>query len=407
MRIRRTIPPTAAPIKLIDLVHGLIGLFRGGKRLEKLEGEIKEYFKVRHVFCVSSGKAALTLILSALRDISGRRQVIIPAYTCFSVPSAIVKAGLEIVLCDIDPATFDFNYADLENAVMKDTLCVVATHLFGIPADLEKIKRLCRERKAFIVEDAAQAMGGQYKDRLLGTIGDVGFYSLSRGKNITCGSGGIIVTNNETIAAALTKQYAKLEEPLLKEDIKNFLQTALMSFFIHPYLYWLPTGMPFLKLGQTFFYKDFPITKLSSRKAALLQNWKDRLTESNRLRTQTATFLCERIPLKNTRRANIPYLRFPLLMDDRRMRDAISALSRERSLGLSLMYPTPVNEIEELNGAFSGQAFPAAKQVAETLVTLPTHTLLSEADKQTICDMFARSLISDSLTAAKSAFEAS
>ena len=387
MRIRRTIPPTAAPVKLIDLVHGLIGLFRSRKYLEKLEGEIKEYFKIKHVFCVSSGKAALTLILLALKDVSEKRQVIIPAYTCFSVPSAIVKAGLEIVLCDIDPGTFDFNYAALESVTTKDTLCVVATHLFGIPAALERVGRLCRERGAFVVEDSAQAMGGQYKGKLLGTIGDVGFYSLGRGKNITCGSGGIIVTNNDTIAAALTKQYAKLKEPLLKEDLKNFLQTALMSFFIHPYLYWLPAGLPFLKLGQTFFYKDFSIGKLSSGKAAFLQNWQERLTEANRVRTETAAYFRHEILLQTSRTTCLPYLRFPILVRDRQARDLLYSLSRKNGLGLSLMYPTAVNEIEELRATFQGKIFPQAKKVAETLVTLPTHHLLSENDKKVICDL--------------------
>ena len=75
-----------------------------------------------------------------------------------------------------------------------ETLCVLAIHLFGIPANLDRIKKLCRKKDIFIVEDAAQAMGGEYKGGMLGTIGDVGFYSLGRGKNITCGSGGIIVT---------------------------------------------------------------------------------------------------------------------------------------------------------------------------------------------------------------------
>lgn len=389
MRIRRTIPPTAAPIQLIDLVHGLVGLLRGRKCIEKLEAEIREYFGIRHVFCVSSGKAALTLILSALKDLSGKRQVVIPAHTCFSVPSAITKAGLEIGLCDIDPETFDFNYVDLERTVTKDTLCVVATHLFGIPADLKRIGKICRERKAFVVEDAAQAMGGRYKDGFLGTVGDVGFYSLGRGKNITCGSGGIVVTNDDTIAATLTKHYATLEKPLFKEDVKNWLQTVLLSFFIRPYFYWLPEGMSSLKLGQTFFYKDFPLKKLSGGKAALLRNWKRRLMEANRIRTETALYFQNEMLLKRSRTPYLPYLRLPLFVSDRQMRDAIYALSRERGLGVSLMYPTPVNEIEELRTIFSGQVFPAAKKVAETLVTLPTHGWLSEADKKSICDIIA------------------
>ncbi len=389
MRIHRTIPPSAAPVKLEDLIYGFAGLFYGSKFIKKLEAEIKEYFGIRHVFCVSSGKAALTLILSALRYISGKRRVVIPAYTCFSVPSAIVKAGLEIVLCDIDAETFDFNYIDLERTVTKETLCVIATHLFGIPADLESVTRLCREREVFVVEDTAQAMGGQYKERLLGTIGDVGFYSLGRGKNITCGSGGIVVTNDNTIAAALTKYYVALEEPRFKEDMKNWLQNVLLSFFIQPYCYWLPAGMPSLKLGQTFFYKDFPIKKLSGGKAALLRRWRARLRDGNGIRTETAIYFRKETLLKRFQPTCLPYLRFPLLVSDRQMRDTIYASSQQKGLGLSLMYPTPVNEIEELRAAFSGQIFPAAKKVAETLVTLPTHGWLSETDKKAIRDLIA------------------
>lgn len=387
MRIRRTIPPTAAPVKLIDLVHGLIGLFYRRKHLKKLEAEIRECFGVTHVFCVSSGKAALTLILLALKDLSEKRQVIIPAYTCFSVPSAIVKAGLEIVLCDIDPTTFDFDYGGLERAVTNETLCVLATHLFGIPADLERIGKLCQERGVFVVEDAAQAMGGQYKGRMLGTVGDVGFYSLGRGKNITCGSGGIIVTDSNTIAAVLTRQYANLEEPPFEKDVKEFFQTSLMIIFIHPSFYWFPAEMSFLKLGQTFFYKDFPMYRLSSRRAALLQNWQERLTESKRTRVETAACFFKEIRVKNTQTICLPYLRFPLLVNDRQTRDLLYSLSQKNALGLSVMYPTAVNEIEEIKTTFYGKTFPMAKRVAETLVTLPTHHLLSEKDKRAICEL--------------------
>ena len=175
------------------------------------------------------------------------------------------KAGLEIVPCDIDPVTFDFDYECLERKVTNDTLCVLAVHLFGIPADLDRIKKICAETNTFVVEDAAQAMGGQLNGKMLGTIGDVGFYSLGRGKNITCGSGGIVVTNSDFMAEALTRHHAKLEESSFVEDLKNLLQLSLMSFFIRPSFYWLPAAMPFLKLGQTFFYKDFPIHKLSAR----------------------------------------------------------------------------------------------------------------------------------------------
>jgi perosamine synthetase len=404
MKIRRTIPPTAAQVKLGDLVRGFTGLFgRGQTHRESVEREIREHFGVEQVFCVSSGKAALTLILLALGELSKKRQVVIPAYTCFSVPSSIIKAGLEIVPCDIDPQTFDYDYDCLARAVTSDTLCVLAIHLFGIPADLNRIRRLCAAKGAFVVEDAAQAMGGRRDGAMLGTIGDVGFYSLGRGKNIICGSGGIIVTNHEIIGAALAKRYAKLEDISLGEDIKNLIELGLISIFIRPWLYWLPAGMPFLRLGQTFFHADFPIQKLSGRRATLLQNWRDRLLESNQARTRIGARLQKRLVRKDNQELGISYLRFPLLVGDRQTRDLIYNRSQALGLGLSLMYPTPVNEIAELGSCFSGQFFPVAKRVAETLLTLPTHHLLSETDEANACHLLDSALASPAQPAVSSA----
>ena len=269
MRVKRIVPPAAAPIRLKDLLHGLSGLFESRRYIEKLKSEIREHFGVRHVFFVSSGKAAMTLILAALKSMSYKRRVIIPAYTCFSVPSAIMKAGLKIVLCDIDPVTFDFDYDCLKKVVTQDTLCVIPHHLFGIPSDMDRLVTICKEKGILVIEDAAQAMGGQYKGRLLGMIGDAGFFSLSRGKNITCAAGGIIVTNSDRIADSIAKHYLNLEEPGIAEILKEFIQCFLISAFIHPALYWFPAGMPFLRLGETIFYKDFSLKKLSGMKAAL------------------------------------------------------------------------------------------------------------------------------------------
>jgi perosamine synthetase len=323
----------------------------------------------------------------ALKELSKRRQVVIPAYTCFSVPSAIIKAGLEIVPCDIDPDTFDYNYDSLVQVVNGDTLCVLSVHLFGIPADLNKTKRICSAKGAFVVEDAAQAMGGRWGGKLLGMIGDVGVFSLGRGKNITCGSAGIIVTNDSRIGRALASQYTKLDETSFAEDVKNLIQVALMSVFIRPWLYWLPSGIPFLRLGETFFYPDFSVRKLSCRRATLLHSWKERLIESNRVRIENAKRLGERFPRKGNPERDIPYLRFPILVDDRQTRDWLYSCSQHKGLGFSVMYPTPVNEIPELRFSLSGQVFPAAQKVADTLLTLPTHHLVSGKDTAKIINL--------------------
>src|SRR5208283_2741797 len=135
MRIRRVIPPTAAPVDLQSLLFGLMGVGSGTRYLKRLENEIKDYFKVKHVFLFSSGKAALAIALRALKSMTPwKDEVIIPAYTCYSVPSAIIRAGLKIALCDLDPSCLDFDYDQLEKTINDKTLCIVPTHLFGIPA---------------------------------------------------------------------------------------------------------------------------------------------------------------------------------------------------------------------------------------------------------------------------------
>src|SRR6185369_941791 len=95
IHIGRTLSPAAAPLHFRDIVSGVVGLFGGVKAVNRFEDELKEFYHVRHSFAVSSGKAALVLILQALKELStDRDEVLIPAYTCYSVPSAIVRAGL-------------------------------------------------------------------------------------------------------------------------------------------------------------------------------------------------------------------------------------------------------------------------------------------------------------------------
>jgi perosamine synthetase len=390
MKVRRTIPPAAAPFGWGDLWHGLTGIFAGGRSIKRIEAELKEYFGVRHVFLVSSGKAALALILLGLKDLSSRREVVIPAYTCYSVPSAVLRAGLKPSLCDIDAETFDFDVEGLERAVKDDTLCVVPCHLFGIPADVDRVKDVCRRRGVYVVEDAAQAMGGTRQGRKLGTIGDVGFFSLGRGKNITCGSGGIIVTNSDEIAGAIGRHYDGLRTPGIGEALGAWLQLALMALFIHPALYWFPAGLPFLKLGETFFYRDFPIRKLSGMKAALLRHWRRDLEESNRIRSEAAAWMRAHLPVGSRSEAGVAYLRLPVLCESGSVRDRLLLVSRSRGLGLSLMYPKAINEIDEIKDHFEGQSFPSSRKLADRLLTVPTHPLVSCRDQENIRKFFEK-----------------
>jgi perosamine synthetase len=181
--------------------------------------------------------------------------------------------------------------------------------------------------------------------------------------------------------------YATLQPPTSFQTLAEFLRVLALSICIRPSLYWLPAGMPFLRLGETIFDPDFPTRRLSGMKAGLFRRWRRRLEVSNDTRARSGLYFGTALR-RNTARTAIPYLRFPFLMDSRDERDRTHASLRR--LGVSLMYPTPVSEIQAIRWAFDGSCFPAARRIADTLVTLPTHEFVSESDRHAISHCLGR-----------------
>jgi dTDP-4-amino-4,6-dideoxygalactose transaminase len=358
------------------------------RTLRRLENEIREYFGVRDVFLVSSGTAALTLTFKALKSLSPRTDVLIPAYTCFSVPAAVLEAGLRPVPCDINRSNFDYDHALLERALKSTTLCVVAHHLFGLPSNIERIRELCRSRGIYVIEDAAQAMGIEVDGRYLGTSGDAGIFSLGRGKHLTCGSGGIVVTSSPEVAGALARQYREVPASTVSETLSDFLKLLFMTILIRPWLYWIPASMPFLRLGETVFPTSISIKRMSAMKAGFLKNWQSRLARANRMRTQAAVYF-SRLTASAPAATAPAYLRFPILVKSRGDRERLHASSRSFGLGVAIAYPSPVSDIPEVRAASfaARKSFPAARDVVDRLLTIPTHELLSERDKCRIAEL--------------------
>ena len=149
MRLKRTLPPAASPIYPKDIISGLKGLVRGQRELERFKEEIRDYFGTKHCFLLSSGKAALTLILRALKDMHPHRdEVLIPAFTCYSVPSAIVRAGLKVRLCDINPDTLDFDFDQLSKILNQPNKPNEPNEL-NQPNQLNKLNQLIRREDPY------------------------------------------------------------------------------------------------------------------------------------------------------------------------------------------------------------------------------------------------------------------
>jgi dTDP-4-amino-4,6-dideoxygalactose transaminase len=366
-------------------MKGVAGLLRPARLCAKLESELKSYFGVRHVFLLTSGKAALVTVLNSMKARSSRRQVIIPAYSCYSVPSAVHKAGLEVVLCDVDPCSLDFDIAELQAVVGENTLAIVTPHLFGRPADLKRITAIAKSSGVFVIEDAAQAMGVRADGQWLGTQGDVGFFSLGRGKNVSAGSGGVIVTNSDSLADELSILYKGLPVEPASGSLANALTVVATTVLLHPLLYWLPAGLPFLGLGETKYSLDYPVCRMDGVRAGLLSSWRSRLEESNRCRIEAHRLFRKRLPscahiIDTGPPDQSAHLRLPLLMPTAQQKAALCRIAKDYGLGVSASYPAPVSMIPEVASTHRSQCFPGAEALAARLVTLPLHRYVTEDD---------------------------
>ena len=392
MRMQRHLAPTAAPVSVADLGRAILGLFQAQRYRVRLETELKRYFGVGHVFLLSSWKAALATIVEAFAATSSRRKVVIPAYTCFSVPSAIMRVGCEVMLCDVDPHTLDFDFDHLQRIVDNQTLCIVSPHLLGQTADIRRAKAIAKPWEVPVIEDAAQAMGRKTTEGWVGTMGDVGFFSLGRGKNVTAGSGGVIVTSSSDLAGKLAKIYADVPEESLSHRIVNAVMVCVMTVLIHPRAYWLPAGLSFLGLGETIYDPTFSIRRLDGLRASLLKTWRRRLEDSSEERARHAdlylgSFRLEETQLDPIRMLGTAYLRLPVVMPTEAGKRELCTAGKDLGLGVSALYPTPVSDIPELKARFQGQQYPGADTLADRLITLPVHHYVDDRDVARICEV--------------------
>ncbi len=397
MRIGRTLPPAAAPIPLITILKAIPACFERQDRNDGVfEEEINTYFDTKYCFLLSSGKAALTLILRALKELSpDRDEVVIPAFTCFSVPASIKKAGLRITLCDLTPESLDMDQNQLREIMAADknkrrVLCVLATHLFGCSADMEGIRDAVGPDTP-IVEDAAQAMGESFNGRKLGATGDVGFFSLGRGKALSTMEGGIIITSRDDLGGKLDSLVGKLPGYSSVAAFKLALKALVTNFLQKPSLFWLPKVVPFLRLGETVYEVDFFVWKISLLQRRLARNWNARLQDHRKARSENCNYWLKRLPdgivspCKSCMAGSM--IRLPLLARSSGERDRLVTISEQSGLGIMPAYPSPVNEITAITDGFEGRGYKNSKEVCRNLLTLPVHQLVLGKDNERIAKL--------------------
>ncbi|OIQ12669.1 DegT/DnrJ/EryC1/StrS family aminotransferase [Neomoorella thermoacetica] len=177
------------------------GQFIMGPNVHAFEEEAARYLGIKYTITVNSGTDALVIALQAA-GVEPGHEVITTSFTFFATAEAISQVGATPVFVDIEPRTFNLDAGLIETAITRDTKAILPVHLYGQAADMDPIMALAAKYNLKVIEDAAQAFGGEYKGKKLGTIGDAGCFSFFPSKNLGAfGDGGLIATNNEEIAA--------------------------------------------------------------------------------------------------------------------------------------------------------------------------------------------------------------
>lgn len=187
-----------------------------GKYIEQFESAFAAYLDVSYATTTTNGTTALHLALAAL-DIKKGDEVIIPDLTIISCGLAPLYVGATPVVVDVDPRTGNIDPTLIEKHITKKTKAIMVVHLYGHPADMDPIMEIARRHKLYVVEDAAEAHGAQYKGTKVGGIGDIGCFSFYGNKIVTTGEGGMVVTNNKSLY-----NHAKVLKDLAHSPAKRF-----------------------------------------------------------------------------------------------------------------------------------------------------------------------------------------
>lgn len=176
-----------------------------GDMVRQFEEKIGKYLGAKNVIAVNTGTSALHIALDAI-GLKPRDEVIVPSLTFVSSIQSIRASGANPVFCEVLPNTLNMDISDVYKKINKRTKVIMPVHYGGAACDMDSLLKIARKYKLRVVEDAAHAFGSTYKSRKIGSFGDITCFSFDPIKNITCGEGGAVVTNDNNLAKLIVKK---------------------------------------------------------------------------------------------------------------------------------------------------------------------------------------------------------
>ena len=395
------VPPTAGlPPQFSDLLPA---------STVSLAARAAEFLGIDEVQIECSGTAALVVALTALKQQSKRTSVIIPAYTCPLVAIAVAHCGLKLRLCDLAPGSIDMDASMLASLCDEETLAIVPTHLAGRVADVDSAIACARRVGAWVIEDAAQALGAQFADGMaVGTRGDIGFFSLAVGKGLTTFEGGLLIAHDASLRAELRGCSDEIVPVDAAWEFKRTLQ--LLGY----YAFYRPSALPFvygwprrraLRAGDATaavgddFPLSIPLHKLGSwrqsvgaRAFSRLHDFLETVAAQGQRRSSRLAKISAIEILYDGADAQGTWPFLLLLMPSREARDAALAELWTTNLGVSRLFIHALPDYAYLAAIVAQADVPNARNFAARTLTISNSPWLDDAGFERICNVLETSV---------------
>ena len=206
-----------------------------GSYVKKFEKEFAKLVSRKYAVSVSSGTAALDIAIKSI-NIKKDDEVIVPAFTIISCLHQIVRQGGKPILVDSDPLTWNIDVTKIEKKISKKTKAIVIVHIYGLPVDIDPVIKIAKKYNLIIIEDAAEEIGQFYKKKPIGSYGHISTFSFFANKHITTGEGGMIATNNKSLAQKFSMLkntcFNPKKQKFIHDDIGwNYRMTSMQAAF--------------------------------------------------------------------------------------------------------------------------------------------------------------------------------
>jgi perosamine synthetase len=318
------------------------GLLAQGNEVKNFEEAFSSLVEDRDCIAVNSGTSALHLGLLSL-GIGAGDEVITSPFTFAATANAIALTGATPVFADIDPLTFNIDPDQVNLKISNKTKAILVVHLYGLAADMTKIKGIALNHKLFLIEDAAQAHLARVGNQPVGTFGDVGIFSFYPTKNMTSGEGGMIVVNDSRLARTCRLLRNQGMEERYKNEIVGF------------------------NLRMTEIHAAIGTSQLKK-----LKKWTERRREIAQIFNQHLDL--PGLPIEPKGHYHV-YHQYTLRI--RKSRDTFSKLLSQEGIGNGVYYPKPVHQLPAFN---LQESFPVAERASEEVVSIPVHPSLKKTE---------------------------